>query len=200
MNQWIYDGIDVAGSTYQQFIEDIYQDNKLMENELELNGHHVDLNNITMPVLQIIGEYDHLIPPEACKPFNDEIASQDCEIYEFPTGHVGLSVSSHSHESLWPKVCDWLAKRSRPDEDSNQASTDPSPVQDSATTNNSESDEARQDLESIDGVGPVYAGRLQEAGIEDTGDLANLPYHEIIDITGVSESRAQDWHDQAHQR
>jgi len=65
MERWLDEGIDMAGVAYEEFIRDIYQENKLYENELELGGEHVDITNIDMPVLQIVAEYDHLIPPEA---------------------------------------------------------------------------------------------------------------------------------------
>ena len=111
MEKWLGDGIDVAGATYVQFLEDVYQDNKLYRNELELNGKHVDLDNIEMPVLQLMGEYDHLIPPEASKPFNDVIPSDDTTTMEYSTGHIGLSVSSSTHENLWPDVAAWYSER-----------------------------------------------------------------------------------------
>ncbi len=112
MERWLDEGIDVAGEAYEEFIEDVYQANQLVENELYLNGKHVDITNIDMPVLQIVAEYDHLIPPEASKPFNDAIPAEDTEIMEFATGHIGMSVSSRSHAELWPDVCEWLEARS----------------------------------------------------------------------------------------
>ncbi|RQG97673.1 class III poly(R)-hydroxyalkanoic acid synthase subunit PhaC [Natrarchaeobius chitinivorans] len=112
MERWLDEGIDVAGNAYEQFISDVYQENKLYENELYLNGEHVDLANVDMPVLQIVAEYDHLIPPGASKPFNEVIPSEDTEIMEFPTGHIGMSVSSRSHAELWPNVCEWFEERS----------------------------------------------------------------------------------------
>ncbi|MFA9416614.1 class III poly(R)-hydroxyalkanoic acid synthase subunit PhaC [Natrinema sp. HArc-T2] len=112
MERWLDEGIDVAGVAYEEFISDIYQENKLYNNELELGGEHVDITNIDMPVLQIVAEYDHLIPPGASKPFNEKIPSEDTEILEFATGHIGMSVSSRSHEELWPQVCDWFEARS----------------------------------------------------------------------------------------
>jgi len=123
MERWLSEGIDVAGATFAQFVEDIYQENKLYENELHLGGEradggeHVDLGNIDMPVLQITGEYDHLIPSETSKPFNDVIASEDTAIIEYPTGHIGLSVSGSSHENVWPQVCEWFEERSQLDAD-----------------------------------------------------------------------------------
>ncbi|SEV81856.1 class III poly(R)-hydroxyalkanoic acid synthase subunit PhaC [Natrinema salifodinae] len=112
MERWLDEGIDVAGKVYEEFIRDIYQDNKLYNNELELGGERVDVSTIDMPVLQIVAEYDHLIPPGASKPFNEVVASEDTEILEFATGHIGMSVSSRSHEELWPRVCEWFEERS----------------------------------------------------------------------------------------
>ncbi|SDD59796.1 class III poly(R)-hydroxyalkanoic acid synthase subunit PhaC [Natrinema hispanicum] len=123
MERWLDEGIDVAGVAYEEFINDIYQENKLYNNELELGGKHVDITNIDMPVLQIVAEYDHLIPPGASKPFNEIISSEDTETLEFATGHIGMSVSSRSHEELWPQVCDWFEARSNGTEESAEPAT-----------------------------------------------------------------------------
>ncbi|WP_226007421.1 class III poly(R)-hydroxyalkanoic acid synthase subunit PhaC [Natrinema salinisoli] len=112
MERWLDEGIDMAGTAFDEFVSDIYQENQLYENELEVDGERVDITNIDMPVLQIVAEYDHLIPPEASKPFNDVISSEDTEILEFATGHIGMSVSSRSHDELWPEVCEWFEERS----------------------------------------------------------------------------------------
>jgi polyhydroxyalkanoate synthase len=115
MERWLSEGIDVAGDTYDQFLTDIYQGNKLYDNELYLDGTHVDLANVDMPVLQITGEYDHLIPSEASKPFNDVVGSDDTEIIEYPTGHIGLAVSGSSHRDVWPRVAEWYLEKSATD-------------------------------------------------------------------------------------
>ncbi|AEH37377.1 class III poly(R)-hydroxyalkanoic acid synthase subunit PhaC [Halopiger xanaduensis] len=122
MERWLDEGIDVAGRAYEEFIRDIYQENKLHANELELGGERVDLANIEMPVLQIVAEYDHLIPPGASKPFNEAIPAEDTEILEFATGHIGMSVSSRSHDELWPEVCEWFEERSNGESEAQRAS------------------------------------------------------------------------------
>jgi len=175
MEEWINDGIDVAGETYVQFLEDIYQENKLYRNELSLGDHHVDLEAIDMPLLNIVAEYDHLIPPEASKPFNEVVGSEDTTTLEFPTGHIGMSVSSRSHRKLWPEVCDWFEQRSRVDED---GATEPS-------------------LEDVSGVGPAYADRLRDAGVESVADLAGADLETLAADTDLPVSRLEDWIDQA---
>jgi polyhydroxyalkanoate synthase len=123
MERWLDEGIDVAGETYQQFIEDIYQDNKLARNEFYLGEEHVDLGDIDMPIVQVVGHYDHLIPPESSTQFNDLVAS-DVTTLDQRTGHIGLSVSSSSHDDLWPHVAEWFAERSNPDAEG-EAETEP---------------------------------------------------------------------------
>jgi len=112
MEQWLSDSVDVAGGVYAQFLEDIYQDNRLYENELTIDGEHVDVTNIDMPLLQILGDYDNLVPPEASKPFNDVVGTDDVSTIEYPSGHVGLAMSNGAHRDLWPEVAEWFLEHS----------------------------------------------------------------------------------------
>jgi len=214
MEEWLGDGIDVAGATFNEFIEDIYQQNKLMENELYLGGEHVDIENIDMPVLQIVAEYDHLIPPEASKPFNDAIPSDDKTILEFPTGHIGMSVSSKSHAELWPDVCDWFEARMPDDADAvdqdvetkedSDAAIAEDPVDASAETPDDgieievEGTEAPA-LTDLDGVGPAYAEDLADAGYESLIELANADPATVAAEADLPVSRVEDWIDQAQE-
>ena len=199
MEKWLGDGIDVAGEAYVQFLEDVYQDNKLYKNELELDGKHVDLNNIDMPVLQLMGEYDHLIPPEASKPFNEVIPSEDTRTIEFSTGHIGLSVSSSTHADLWPEVAQWYTDRNHGEEVDIEVESpgeaDEDPVDDAAATEEG-GVEAAADVETVSGIGPTYADRLHAAGIETVADLVEYDAAELAEIAETTESRAQDWLDQ----
>ncbi|KOX95185.1 poly (3-hydroxybutyrate) depolymerase [Haloarcula rubripromontorii] len=211
MEKWLGDGIDVAGEAYVQFLEDVYQDNKLYRNELELNGKHVDLDNIDMPVLQLMGEYDHLIPPEASKPFNDVIASDDTRTIEFSTGHIGLSVSSSTHADLWPEVAEWYSERNESEEVDIEVESPDSGAEDGDdqseltdidvdatgdTADDVEADDEPADVDSVSGIGPTYADRLHDAGIHSVADLAEYDAAELADIAETTESRAQDWLDQ----
>ncbi|MFC4245438.1 class III poly(R)-hydroxyalkanoic acid synthase subunit PhaC [Natribaculum luteum] len=207
MEKWLADGIDVAGETYDQFIRDVYQENKLVENELYLDGKHVDVENIDMPVLQIVAEYDHLIPPGASKPFNEAIPSEDTEIMEFPTGHIGMSVSSRSHAELWPDVCEWFEERSTVDDETDAAATETGTADDLESAETAETAEANgagvvesDDLTELTGVGEAYADDLRAAGIETFADLAAADVADLASETGISPSRIEDWIDQASER
>jgi len=113
MEKWINDGIPLAGETFREFLRKGYQQNQLVQNKWKLNGRTVNLKKITMPVLNIVGSFDDLVPPTASKPFLDYVGSYDKKELIMPTGHIGLSVSSKSHRDLWPQVVEWLRPRSQ---------------------------------------------------------------------------------------
>lgn len=113
MEKWIFDSPDVPAATFKQFIIDFYKKNLLIKSELVIDGKRVDLQNITMPVLNFYGKFDHLVPPEACETFTSKIGSGDKEDICFNTGHIGIYVSSKCQREFAPKIADWLMARDK---------------------------------------------------------------------------------------
>lgn len=112
VERWLYDTPDVPGEFFRQFIKDLYQKNLLVQNKMKLNGKVSDLKMIDMPVLSIIGVKDDLAHPASSIPFMDLVSSKDKKLIQFPSGHVGLCVSSAAYSDLWPQVIKWLQERS----------------------------------------------------------------------------------------
>ncbi len=111
METWIFDSPDVPGETFRQFITDCYHKNLLIQSKLELGGKRVDLKNITMPLLNIYGKYDHLVPPGACELLTSKVGSTDTENLCLETGHIGIYVSSRCQREFAPKIIAWLRER-----------------------------------------------------------------------------------------
>ncbi|SLM32336.1 Poly-beta-hydroxybutyrate polymerase (modular protein) [Desulfamplus magnetovallimortis] len=111
MEKWIFDSPDLPGEVFRQFIRDCYQENKLIQSKLKVGDKLVDLKNITMPLLNIYGKFDHLVPPEACNKLVDAVASKDTEDICLNTGHIGIYVSSKCQEAFAPKIVQWLKDR-----------------------------------------------------------------------------------------
>ena len=112
MEKWIFDSPDQAGETYRQFIKDCYQKNLLIKNEMEIGGKKINLKKINMPLLNLMAEFDHLVPNEESKPLMSSVSSTDKEEVVFPTGHIGIFVGSKSQKSVCPKIAEWLKTRS----------------------------------------------------------------------------------------
>ncbi len=115
MEKWIFDSPDQAGETFRQFFKDCYQKNLLIKNKMMLNGKKINLKNISMPLLNVMAEFDHLVPNDASKPLTDAVSSSDKETLVFPTGHIGIFVGSKSQKEVCPKIAEWLKPRSFPD-------------------------------------------------------------------------------------
>ncbi len=179
MEQWVWDSVDVAGEAYREFITDIYQDNQLANGEFHLDGERIDLSTIEVPVVQVVGEHDHIVPAESSKPFNKNVGSEDERIIEFPAGHIGISVSSKAHRDLWPEVCDWYGTRSA-----------------SGATPEGAADNGHATVSAVRGIGPTYAARLDDAGIRTVADLREHDPDELAAVTDAPPARAEKWLDQ----
>ena len=112
MEKWIYDSPDQAGEAFRKFVKDLFQKNLLCKGEFTLGGRKVDLKNITMPVLNLFGEQDHLVPPYCSKPLAELVGTKDVTTIEYPVGHIGMYVSSKAQKEMPPTVANWLKDRS----------------------------------------------------------------------------------------
>jgi len=111
MEKWINDSPDQAGECFRQFMKDLYQGNKLIKGELVVGNQKVSLKNVTMPVMNIYAAEDHLVPPAATIPLNDQVGTKDNELYKFPGGHIGVFVGARSQKELAPAVAKFLGNR-----------------------------------------------------------------------------------------
>ncbi|MEW6277040.1 MAG: alpha/beta fold hydrolase [Candidatus Eremiobacterota bacterium] len=110
MEQWVSDNIPMAGAVYAEFIQACFHENRLIQGRMSVGGQPVDLGSIECPTLIIVGESDHLVPPETSSPLADLLPN--AQVLSFPSGHIGLSVSGASQRKLWPQVGAWLAENS----------------------------------------------------------------------------------------
>lgn len=110
MEKWIFDSPDQAARAYEEFIDAMYHKNALIKGEFELGGRFVDLKEISCPLLAILGEKDNQVPPAATRPIMDAVSSNDKELVEVSTGHIGIFVSRKSSNIVAPKINEFLSK------------------------------------------------------------------------------------------
>ena len=113
MEKWIFDSPDIPGETFREFIKYCYQQNLLIKNKMMVGGQLVDLAKLTMPLLNIYGKFDHLVPPEACEVLTSKVGSRDTEDICLNTGHIGIYVSSKCQQEFAPKIAQWLKARDK---------------------------------------------------------------------------------------
>jgi polyhydroxyalkanoate synthase len=114
MEKWIFDSPDVPGETFREFIKYFYKEDRLIKNKMELGGRKIDLRKLTMPLLNIYGRFDHLVPPESSEELPEKVGSKDAQNHCLNTGHIGIYVSSKSQKEFTPKIGQFLRERDAP--------------------------------------------------------------------------------------
>jgi polyhydroxyalkanoate synthase len=113
MEKWIFDSPDQAGEAFRQFIKDFYQGNKLVKGGLRIGSREVRLRDITMPVLNVFAEQDHLVPPSASRVLGEHIGTKDYTQVAFRGGHIGIYVSGRAQREVPTAIHEWLSARTR---------------------------------------------------------------------------------------
>jgi len=110
MGQWTRDHIPFPGATFRQAVRMLFRSNSMMNNTVFLSGRRVDLRRITVPVLVIVAEKDHIVPLDSALPAADLLGSDDVEIARLPFGHVGLIMGRAAVKQTIPTILDWMRR------------------------------------------------------------------------------------------
>jgi polyhydroxyalkanoate synthase subunit PhaC len=113
VSQWVDDAAPFPGEIFRRWVGDLYQRNALVNGRMELRGRTVNLSNIRCAVLNVSGKWDYVVPPSQTKATTALACGPDQESVSLAAGHVGMLVGPAAVESLWPRLQEWLAPRSR---------------------------------------------------------------------------------------
>jgi polyhydroxyalkanoate synthase len=111
VEQWIFDSPDQAGASFREFVTWFYQENRLVNDRLEIDGHAVRLGSLRMPMLNLVGARDHLVPPAASLALERLAGSRDFTTLELDLGHIGMYVSARAQREVPPAIARWLEAR-----------------------------------------------------------------------------------------
>jgi polyhydroxyalkanoate synthase subunit PhaC len=111
VEHWIFDSPDQAGAAFRDFVVWMYQENRLAQNRLEIAGRAVDLRSLELPILNLIGKKDHLVPPASSEALKRLAGSRDFTTLEFDLGHIGMYVSARAQREVPPAIAQWLGAR-----------------------------------------------------------------------------------------
>ncbi len=110
---WAMDGVPFPGEAFRQLVKDFYQSNKLINDQLTLTGKPVHLSNITVPILNVSAQEDHLVPLSQIKPLFNKVSSAKKKMIIVPGSHFALVIGQQAVRSLWPRELNWLVRHSR---------------------------------------------------------------------------------------
>lgn len=112
MDRWGTETLPLAGAYFKETIKSLMWENGLFTGKLKVGRKSVDLGRITIPLLSVVAEHDHIVPYAAAHPLMDKVGSTDKEEVMLKGGHVSLVAGPNAVKRMWPKLDQWLGERS----------------------------------------------------------------------------------------
>lgn len=114
LETWNSDNVPVTGAFYKTLIQDLYQGDKLVKNELEVAGQTVRLAAIECPVLVIVAKDDPICLPHMAAALLEKVSSQVTEATELTGGHVRSLTGPRVRHKVAGRIASWCAARKAP--------------------------------------------------------------------------------------
>jgi polyhydroxyalkanoate synthase len=113
MNTWVTDLVPVAGGAFRQLINDLYRNNRLVQDQFVIRGERVKLSNIKANLLNVVATADHITPACQSEAIMPRVGSADKELLRIKGGHIGIMAGTQASKHTWPHIDAWLGPRSR---------------------------------------------------------------------------------------
>lgn len=109
---FLNDMVAYPGGVIQDTVQYLWVDNCTAQGNLPMHDAPATLSDVRADIMMVYGDNDPLATPEACRALVNHVSSNDIEQLLAPGGHMGILSGSSAPEKIWPKVADWLARRS----------------------------------------------------------------------------------------
>ena len=107
--------IAYPGRTFGQLYHRFLRRNELVDGTFELDGQHLDLADITLPVLIFGGATDGIAPVRSVRVLLDLLTgSEEVRFHEVPGGHLGMLTGRAARDTSWPLLDAWIARHDAP--------------------------------------------------------------------------------------
>lgn len=107
--RWSGDHIPFPGATLRQITDLFVRGRCLVDGKVPMGGRIVDLGAISIPVLDIIGTRDHLVPRPASEPLGAVLGNAELHPLHLPAGHAGLILGRKAQREFIPAILEWLS-------------------------------------------------------------------------------------------
>jgi len=110
--RWGNETLPLPGGYVRQTTKELLWANALYEGTLRIGGRLVDLSRITVPLLHVVAQYDHIVPLACAHPLVERAGSRDKEEMVLPGGHISIAAGPNAVKRMWPNLDSWLRGRS----------------------------------------------------------------------------------------
>ena len=122
VQRWMLDELPLPSRLFEQVVEQLYREDRLMRGELVVGGQRVGPERLEAPLLDVVNPHSRVIPPESILPFHDAARSPRKRLLwsrgerGVALQHVAALVGRSAHRDLWPQILDWLHAMAIPEE------------------------------------------------------------------------------------
>jgi polyhydroxyalkanoate synthase len=116
VERWALDELAMPGRLFEEVLERLYREDRLLAGTLEVGGRRVGLDRLRAPVLAVVNPPGRVVQPASVL---DGLAAMPPDAqrrvlqYEGERGpalqHLGPLVGPAAHARLWPDILDWVA-------------------------------------------------------------------------------------------
>jgi len=110
LEAWANDTIPFPAAAYVTYIQELYQQNRLIRGEHYVAGERVDLARITCPHLCVTADKDGVCPAASTTALDSFTSSDVKDVLSVPGGHVGAVTGRSAATELYPPLVAWLTK------------------------------------------------------------------------------------------
>ena len=108
--------IAYPGRTFGQLYHRMVKNNALKDGVIDINGHDIRTDAITVPVLVFAGNTDGIAPINAVRSLVRLLpGSSEVRFEIVPGGHLGMLTGRAARRTTWRVMDEWIAEHSAPD-------------------------------------------------------------------------------------
>lgn len=106
VNKWENDAVPMPKNIFSEWVRLFYQENRLANNILSLDGKKIILEDIETPILSIVAEIDDIAPKVMALPIKNRLPNgkELC----IPGGHLSTTAGQFAIKHAWPATVNWF--------------------------------------------------------------------------------------------
>ncbi|GAC1522400.1 MAG: alpha/beta fold hydrolase [Polyangiales bacterium] len=110
LEAWASDTIPFPAAAYVTYIQELYQENRLVRGEHFGAGERIDLARIDCPHLSGVADRDGVCPAASTTALGRYTSSVVKDVLVVPGGHVGAVTGADASTELYPRLVAWLTR------------------------------------------------------------------------------------------
>jgi polyhydroxyalkanoate synthase len=114
LETWINDNVSIPDGFFVDLIETLYKKDGLLTGNLRFANGPVVLEEVTVPLLTIAAQEDHIVPVDSAVAGQDRFGSKKKRVEILPGGHIGVVVGGLSRRRLLPTLMAWMEENALP--------------------------------------------------------------------------------------